>query len=304
MNPKDFTIKEIYPKVYVYNNVLEDPKRMYEIVKNSLTSKDGIWEDWQDWYGFGDKIENFGISFDKTKAELVVASDVQTQNKTQEDQKYFITEQVKAFLAVTQDYMMRNNLNIIEESKQEVVAKDIRFSDEANNNGKFSKWMWTGPSLCKYYIGSIDHNEEGLAMRYHSDYIREAIKSPGYKFALTCTTYINDEYEGGAVDFAINKKLIRYKPKAGDFLVFPSGHPDYLTEEGKVYLHGVESCQGAEKYFTRMYWQVYEDGSDEWKKNEALYGREEWLKMNAEIHRQYHAENIAKSKIEGATRIS
>jgi hypothetical protein len=56
-------------------------------------------------------------------------------------------------------------------------------------------------------------------------------------------------------------KLVKYKPQAGDLLVFPSGHPDYLTEEGKPYLHGVMPSYNKNKFLARMYWQKYQRGT-------------------------------------------
>jgi hypothetical protein len=54
----------------------------------------------------------------------------------------------------------------------------------------------------------------------------------------------------------INHKLLKYKPEAGDFIFFPSGHPEILTDEGQVYLHGVlPVTSGNNKIFSRMFWQ-------------------------------------------------
>jgi hypothetical protein len=292
---KDFTFEEIYPNIFVYNNVFEDPERMYKIAQDSINDYDeGIWEKWQDWYEFGKKIEKFGIGFDRTKTEMSILQDVEVTNKIQEDQKYFITELVRCFHVVNNHYMEYQNFPIDKE------LGDVVKSNKTN----MPKWNWTGPSLCRYYIDSqaSKWNDGILAMRYHSDYVREPIKSPGYKFVLTTTTYLNDDYLKGGVDFAIGDKLVNYKPKAGDFLVFPSGHPNYLTKDGEVYLHAAENCKDNEKYFTRMYWTVFEDGSDEWREKEALLG-DLWPEENKKLVQQYNMDHPARNVIEGATRI-
>lgn len=292
----NFTVEEIYPNIFVYNNVFEDPDRMYQIVKDSLNNyNDAIWESWQDWYIFGEKVEKFGLNFDKTATELKITKDIEPTSKVQEDQRYFITELVKGFHLVNNDYIAKQNMSIPNEKDETVSSYGV----------DHPKWNWTGPSLCRYFIDSKGSEWNGghLAMRYHSDYIREKIKSPGYKFVLTTTTYLNDDYTNGGVDFAIGNKLINYKPKAGDFLVFPSGHPDYLTEGKEVYLHAAENCQENEKFFTRMYWQVYEDASEEWKENEEKFGKEEWPDIFKQIQEDYMSEHPQRTVIEGAVRI-
>lgn len=292
----DFTFEEIYPNIFVYNNVFEDPERMYKIAKDSLNDyEDGLWENWQEWYIFGKKIEKFGLAFDRTKTELKIIQDVEIKNKVQEDQRYFITELVKCFHIVNNHYM---------EHQKFPMKKEVNDFIESQGESK-PKWNWTGPSLCRYHVEDSEErawNGNDLAMRYHSDYVREPIKSPGYKFALTTTTYLNDNYLEGGVDFAIGKQVFNYKPKAGDFLVFPSGHPDYLTKDGEVYLHAVKNCKENEKYFTRMYWTVYEDGSDEWFEKEKQFG-DLWPEENKKLVEQYNKDHPARNVIEGATRI-
>jgi hypothetical protein len=162
-------------------------------------------------------------------------------------------------------------------------------------------WVVNGPTIARYNIDA--GNAADLAMRYHTDYIREPIQSPGPKFIFTTTTYINDDYEGGAIDFAVGKKLFKYKPKAGDFIVFPAGHPDYLSEDGIVYLHSVDKCTGTEKILTRMYWMKHYPASEEWLAKEKEYGVETWKEMQGDIMDAYRQEYPQRNVIEGAVRI-
>ena len=140
-------------------------------------------------------------------------------------------------------------------------------------------------------------------MNYHSDYIREQGDAPGYKFVITCTIYFNDDYEGGEVDFVMGDKLVKYKPEAGDLLVFPSGHPKYLTEEGMPYLHGVMPLYNSNKFLSRMYWQKYEKGTDEWYKNQKKFGKDTWLAMQPDLEEKFRQLHPQRSKIEGGVRI-
>jgi hypothetical protein len=161
-------------------------------------------------------------------------------------------------------------------------------------------WKWAGGTVGKYHVST---DEEKVGMRYHSDYQREMADAPGYKFVITCTIYFNDDYEGGEVDFAMGDKLVKYKPQAGDLLVFPSGHPDYLTENGDPYLHGVMPSYNKNKFLSRMYWQKYEKGSDEWYEKEKEFGKHVWASMQPEIHEQFRKDHPQRNEIEGAVRI-
>lgn len=273
----NFTSTEIYPYIVVYNNVFEDPERILQIVKNiSQSEEPGIFEPWQKWYEYGQKIEEFGVKFNKFSKDLEITEDKIPKNKNQEDQRYFITELIKGFLLVNNDYIKRYNVDFD-------ITEYVENKDKENSNlpEKIQRWSWTGPSLCLYHANmGVDEN---FSMNYHSDYIREPITSPGYKFTITTTTYLNDDYEDGGLDFISNNKLIGYKPKMGDFVVFPAGHPKILTEENHVYLHGVKKVLNKEKYFTRLYWMYYEQGSEEWFEQQDKYGREKWIGMQKEI---------------------
>jgi hypothetical protein len=140
-------------------------------------------------------------------------------------------------------------------------------------------------------------------MRYHSDYQREKRSRPGHQFAVTVLGYFNDEYNAGEIDFCIGKKLIKYKPKAGDILVFPSGSPHLLTEDGNVYLHGVMPAKGSHKYFYRMFWRLYQNASPEWIENESKFGKDVWLGMQDQIEQEFHSLYPQRSEIEGGIRI-
>jgi hypothetical protein len=141
-----------------------------------------------------------------------------------------------------------------------------------------------GPSICKYH----KNIEDIMSMTYHSDFIREPIPSPGYKFAITANAYFNEDYVGGEIDFFVNGELIKYKPEAGDWLVFPSGHPEVLRKGDTVYLHGVFPSYENEKYFARMYWRKYSLGSQEWFDKEKEFGKDVWAGMQNDIIQEYN----------------
>ncbi len=63
--------------------------------------------------------------------------------------------------------------------------------------------------------------------------------------------YFNDDYKKGGVIFNIEGDRIRYKPNAGDVIVFPSGSP--LFPGNKKYLHAVETAYEKNKFISRNY---------------------------------------------------
>lgn len=287
---------EVYPKIIVYSNVFEDVEKMSRIAKECFIDSDqlGLFDNPVQWSIFGDYVRDIKLNFDREASEFIIKNEPSITNQRQEDQFYFIKETIKGFYAVNQDYLARFGININNDGLEKNVV-DL-FGPEP-----LAPWRVIGPTICKYNENA--GNSESKAMRYHSDYIREPIQTAGFKFVLTTTSYFNDDYIGGDLDFAIDGKLIGYKPKAGDIIVFPSGHPEYLTENGNVFLHGVQKCTEGEKYFSRMYWAKYEPASQEWNDKVAEFGLEEWTKIYEGMLEDYRKDNEQREFIEGAVRI-
>ena len=107
----------------------------------------------------------------------------------------------------------------------------------------------------------------------HTDWHEQRWEWPGPKQISTYTFYLNDDYEGGEVDFFIEKenKMVTYKPKKGDITAFPSGRP---------YWHSARAAHsGTNKLFLRIFGVKQYAGSDGWVRGSSLYGVENWLKM-------------------------
>ena len=280
---------EIYPKILVYKNMFKDISKSYKILIDSLVeTEDRLFSPWTQWSYFGDYlnpiIPNFFSAYGSGMLE-----DVKTETQTQEDQKNFVLEMMQNFHLVTQDYIKRHNVE---------VTLNEKSLDE--NGNVIPIWRWTGGTIAKYHTSSADQT---VGMNYHSDYMREQGSAPGYKFVITCTIYFNDDYEGGEVDFVMGNKLVKYKPEAGDLLVFPSGHPDYLTEEENPYLHGVMPSYNKNKFLARMYWQKYQKGTDEWYEKEKEFGKDVWASMQPELEEQFKKNHPQRAVIENGVRI-
>jgi len=289
----NISFDEIYPRIAVYNNLFKDSEKMYRIAKQLMdSSKENYFPEAVDWYIYGKKAENAPIEFDRSATELVVKNHKPFDNLDQEDQYYFATELVRLFHLVNNDYAKRYGIALDNSDSSTINTKEY---------GDSKEWHFLGPAICMYDIdaGQVDE----LAMKYHTDYILEPMKSPGYKFVITTTIYLNDDYEGGDLDFMVDNKLINYKPKRGDFVVFPSGHPDYLTEDGNIYLHSVKKCYNNKKYFVRMFWQKYSQGSEEWYNKEKEFGEESWSDMYKNKIVEYREQNPQRSLIQNGMRV-
>jgi len=271
-------IKELYPYIIIYQNVFENPEKIYDILKRSGKTENEILNKWKDWYTFGQQIYDSQIQFDKTIPEFKISKDVEVISDADIEQKYFITELIKGFHLVNNDYLKRFNINL------DFNSKTINNHPSLNPNWStefpeiVESYRWQGPSICKYYSGAGEL--ENLVMQYHSDHIIEEYVSPGYKFLLTTTTYFNDDYEGGDIVFGVGDKKISYKPKAGDFVIFPSGHPDFLTENNDPFFHAVKKTKNGEKYFSRMYWTKFYNGDEEFFNRKNSLDEKEFKKAH------------------------
>lgn len=285
---------ELYPKIFVYSNIFEDPEKLYDIIKRSGKNDNEIFETWKEWYTFGEIIQNVAavsetINFDRTVDYPKLLKCIDIESEINADQKYLLEELVRGFHLVNKDYLQKNNFNL----DLSTMLTPTEPSDTPDFHKKFpesvNKYLWDGPSICKYFAGGRSDLRD-LAMQFHSDHIAEKNPSEGYKFFLTTTTYLNDDYEGGEIVFAIGDKTIEYKPKIGDIIVFPSGHPNHLTENNNSYFHAVKKVYGADKYFCRMYWKVFEHGSKEFFENKKNLTEEEIRVIEKEYNQKLYYE--------------
>lgn len=278
---------EIYPKIFVYKNLFKDIASTHSQLKNGNGEDDGLISEWTKWSHFGEylnptfKDHHHGLTVEYIK-------EIKTTTEKQEIQRLAILELLENFYLVTKDYAERHGVDL---------DQDKYITD--HNGEELKEWNRSGPSIARYRTDITDH----VAMTYHTDYIRQPISSPGYKFAITALAYFNDEYEGGEIDFVVDGEAYKYKPKAGDYLVFPSGHPDILTKNGSVYLHGVLPPYKSSKYISRMYWMKYYPGDPEWFEKEKEFGKETWKDMQEDIMQKFRDEHPNKISTEKERRI-
>jgi hypothetical protein len=139
-----------------------------------------------------------------------------------------------------------------------------------SENGKF---VFSVIEVLKHNISP----EKEFAINFHTDSHEHRIESPRQQQIITFTFYLNDNYEGGEVQFIdeLNQKLITYKPKLGDITVFPAGPP---------YWHSAVSVKSGEnKYFFRLFMLWNHPGTEWWWEGFNKHGKEKWEIITNEL---------------------
>jgi len=243
----------LYPRVTVYQNAIPKHSEYTDLLKRS-ESKDPehLFTGWEDWYGFG-LMMNLGMTKDHEYDSDWEGNKLDLTDKYAVEQMNFLKDLDEVFHKVTKDYIEEYNIDL-------------------------PNWHPSGFSICKYKETDPSNH---LAMHYHTDYVGANSEAPGLKFAITCTMYLNDDYEGGGLSFLEEESgdVIDYKPKAGDVVVFPSGDP---ITGASHYFHGVDKVSNGEKYLVRTFWQYEYEGSKDWWDGIEKYGKDEWEKINKE----------------------
>lgn len=247
----DGRLEKLHPQVWVFRAGIKAPENLLEKIK--------ALPDWKDWWVFGhinDSINGEDKTWDDFPSEEEWLNHVSSSNGKYPD---IYSSIENYFYAATKLY-------------REETGFDL------------DNWMHQSPSLCVY-------REEGgvtdkMSMHYHTDYQPEKAESRGFKFKLTCTMYLNDDYDGGELAFIIRDNReddssdIRfdYKPMAGDILIFPSTEPFY---------HGVKTLRVGDRWFIRNFWLEYFPGTPEWLAGEAEHGEEAWAELEKEREKEF-----------------
>lgn len=260
----DILYEEILPRVFVYPNLIPNHEKYFAILKE-LHNKERnpyILSEPFPWSHFGTSM-SYGPRYSETHMLEDVTRAISKNPHSEKiilEEKAMVEEVENAFLVSTTHYLKHFGLY-----------------------DKVDDWTISAPSFDRYVPTPEEHingqsQGQRLAMSHHSDYQIEREEMPGPKYVLTVTHYINDDYEGGDVKFLNAGKEISYKPKAGDVIVFPSGNPKYLSDEGR-YFHAVGAIEKADKYFCRSFYMEPYEGSPEWLANQEKYGADVWEKM-------------------------
>jgi hypothetical protein len=232
--------EEIYPGVIVYRNMISDPKKAYNTMMKSEESSEGkyFFKKWDAWSTFGTYTQaKFGSEAeDSEKGEMF------------NEEKELFDEIAVSYDKAISHYFKHTGISIPEGA------------------------VYSGQSWCKYF-NKIDTLKNKMTMQYHTDFVISEKEMPGRKFHTTCTFYINDNYNGGDLEFYVNGDVTNHKPQAGDLVVFPSTEP---------YFHGVKTIPDGNKFFIRNFVMHDYAGSEEWLKNQREFGAYRWAKKEFE----------------------
>lgn len=123
-----------------------------------------------------------------------------------------------------------------------VLPNFIDYSGRSNN------WIPDETLRLQLHAKQLDLIEDSPGLGLHVDVHPDSEKY-NWRNMFTIIFYLNDDYEGGEICFTYgddfnniafpNKdiRVLRYKPKAGDFVVFPAHFP-----------HAAYMCQGNDRY--------------------------------------------------------
>jgi len=253
-----FNIEKIHDTVWVFHNALENPEEIIEYFKNNKT--------WEDWYTFGKMTKMEG-------PEYVFNSFPTNEEWNAKLNEFYSTE--------NQENSVRKKIDSLFYETTSLYLKE--------NSISLNSWIFQGWNMAKYVPNPEDH--PSYVMHHHTDFQREKSYQPGIKFGVTAVFYLNDNYEGGEVEYRfvedeslqVVSEDYTYKPGAGDVVVFLSGHPHY---------HGVRAVNSGEKYIIRTYWRFNQDAHPKWLELQERYGKDVWEEMEKERLRfTYKGEN-------------
>ncbi len=244
----NFNVEKISESVWVFKNAIKNSQDFVEYFKKN--------KDWKPWYTFGELANgpNFpGLSFKSfpTPEEWETSKAKSIEDFVKEKDYFFENEINNLFYYATKLYVEKNNIVL-------------------------DNWAEDGWNVVRYIPNEEDHSD--YVMMHHTDFQREFSHNPGLKFAITAVFYLNDNYDGGEVEFRFLdendpnkiKEDYSYKPAAGDIVVFPSGPPHY---------HGVKAVTSGEKYIIRNYWRYDYPGHPLWLKLQEKYGEDIWRQL-------------------------
>lgn len=254
----NFNIEKIHDTVWVFRNALENTQEVIDYFNNNRV--------WDDWYTFGKMTNGTGNDF--------LFNNFPTDEEWNEK--------------FNQVYSSETPENLITRKIDSLFYETTKLY-LAENHVKLNNWLYQGWNIAKYIPNPSEH--PNYVMHHHTDFQREKSYEPGIKFGVTAVFYLNEDYDGGEVQFRfVEDETLQvvvedytYKPSAGDVVVFLSGHPHY---------HGVRAVSNGEKYIIRTYWRFEQDAHPKWLELKDKYGSEVWKEMEKERYRfTYRGEN-------------
>ena len=272
--------KELIPNVLVYRDVIPNLNDICSIVKELENSKDIIsWKEWED----------FGILTHFSMEDLINESN--DKNNLIEKRNLFIKQMNDLFYKYYNIYLNEDSdiVRYYNEEKdiynKDFIIKELSINWDINNvESKNDSWTDSTIDIVKYNIYHKD-----IILQHHIDDANSP-NQPGPHIILSSILYLNDDYENGEISFIneIEETYVKYKPKAGDLLVFPGIKPFY---------HAAHNFSGNNKYLVRHFLTWNSSGSEDWKIQSNKYGEAGWKELQLYLRKKeeemgYYTRNV------------
>ena len=112
---------------------------------------------------------------------------------------------------------IKNNLQA--DKKDEVTKEEIKFVRETLiNNKNFT----TATQAAKLSIPLFAKYEPGMTYGFHYD-LPIMMQGEFFRTDVSCTVFLNDDYDGGELEIKTDYGIVKLKGKAGDAILYPSG---------------------------------------------------------------------------------
>lgn len=307
MGEKILNSYKIFNQCVVYQMEDFDAKKILEVIKSSEGIKEGyLINEWEDWYTFGKKTKFIDPRKEKnsvteeldtlyTDAHMKVKSVIDRclndyVFKYLEDGQKSWPEYVDFSNLEKGLYKKRDHLDFVDffdlqegERIEDMVGLKIVTCDDTGDpvfRNPSNGWSESSYDLLKHDPAT----DREYAIGWHTDRNESLDEAPGPKSILSVTIYLNDDYEGGEIAFLKHgeNKVIVYKPKAGDIVIFPSSNP---------FQHAAMPIKSdVPKYFIRHFLTWSYPGSKNWNLSAEKFGIDEWIQME---HERIHIETIS-----------
>jgi archaellin len=221
--------EELYDKVYYYRNVIEDPKKIVDLIESTQDDKfSSFITKWEEWSACSGQMYIYG---EHKRIKCLNMDEVikDCPEEILDEAKYLFSEIFDGMRKVCEDYAQKVNDD----------SKIILMTDTA-----IKKYM-TGTFMGSHF----DQQEGDRRLRY------------------SLVMYLNDDYEGGELSFNVKdgvltstddaanedfnnpmnegKVMFHVKPEAGSVIIFPSTDP---------YSHTAHLIKSGSKYMVPSFW--------------------------------------------------
>ncbi len=221
--------EELYDKVYYYRNVIEDPKKLVDLIESTQDDKfSSFITKWEEWSACSGQMYIYG---EHKRIKCLNMDEVikDCPEEILDEAKYLFSEIFDGMRKVCEDYAQKVNDD----------SKIILMTDTA-----IKKYM-TGTFMGSHF----DQQEGDRRLRY------------------SLVMYLNDDYEGGELSFNVKdgvltstddaanedfnnpmnegKVMFHIKPEAGSVIIFPSTDP---------YSHTAHLIKSGSKYMVPSFW--------------------------------------------------